>query len=144
MPFSTEIDQAIIDCFTGKNDAFNKPAAIFCGFSSTTPTKAGGNVTEPTLGGYIRKQITAANFAAAADSGGTQTVTANTAACTFDVASVDWHATNANMTHLVLYTAATAGTFIGFKSLTTPKPVLAGDTASIAIGDLDIVLGGTF
>jgi hypothetical protein len=143
MPFSTAIDQAILDCYTGKNATFAKPTAIYIGFSSTTPTKAGGNVTEPSTGGYIRKVITAANFHAAADVGGTSTQTHNDVACTFDVASVDWLA-GVNLTHLVIYDAATTGTFIGFKALTTAKPVLSGDTASVAIGDLAISLAGTF
>ena len=49
----------------------------------------------------------------------------------------------ANLTHLVIYDAVSAGNFLGFKALVTPKPVLSGDTAKILNGDLDIAMGGT-
>ena len=144
MPFSTAIDQAIIDCYTGKNATFAKPTAMYIGLSSTTPTKTGGNVTEPTgVGNYARIEVTSAQFDSAADIGGTTTGTSNNAEKAFAACNATW-ASGSNMTHLVMYNAITVGTFIGFKALTVPKPVFTGDTFKIAIGDLDIVLGGTF
>ena len=144
MPFSTAIDQAIIDCFTGKNATFAKPTAMYIGLSSTTPTKTGTSVTEPTgVGSYARIQVTAAQFNSAADIGGTSTGTSNNVEKAFAACDSTW-ASGSNMTHLVMYDAITGGTFIGFKALTIPKPVFNGDTFKIAIGDLDIVLGGTF
>ena len=143
MPFATATDQAIIDAFTGKNASYAKPTAMYIGLSSTTPTKTGGSVTEPTVGNYARIQVTSAQFDSAADIGGTSTGTSNNAEKAFAACTVTW-ASGANMTHLVMYDAITTGTFIGFKALTVPKPVFAGDTFKIAVGDLDIVLGGTF
>jgi len=136
MPFSTAIDNSILDHFTGKT-AWTAPAAVYVGVSSTTPTKTGTNVTEPSTGGYVRQQVTAANWAAAASS-----ATSNTPEVAFPQASADY-LSGANLTHMVLYTASTAGTFLGSKQLTTPKPVLSGDTLKFPAGDIDLVIAGT-
>lgn len=136
MPFSTSVDNALLDHLCGKA-VWTAPAAIYVGLSSTTPTKAGANVTEPSGGGYARTQITAAQFQSAASS-----ATQNNTDKSFPVATADWLSA-ASLTHLVIYDAATAGNFLGFKALTAAKPVLNGDTAKILNGDLDIVMGGT-
>lgn len=136
MPFSTTIDNAILNHFTGKS-SWTAPTAVYAGFSSTTPTKAGGNVTEPSGGAYARLQITSAQFDTAASSA-TQTNTDKTWA----TATADW-LSGANLTNLVLYDAVTSGNFLGFKAFTTAKPVTNGDTARISSGDLDISIGGS-
>ena len=136
MPFSTTIDNSILDHFTGKA-TWTAPTAIYAGLSSTTPTKGGGNVTEPSGGAYARVEITAAQFTTAASSA-TETNTDKT----FPTATADW-LSGANLTNLVLYDAASAGNFLGFKAFTTAKPVTNGDTAKILSGDLDISIGGT-
>lgn len=136
MPFSTTIDNKILDHLTGKT-TWTAPAAFYAGLSSTTPTKAGANVTEPSAGAYARVQITAAQFDAAASS-----ATQNNVDKSFPQATADWVA-GANLTHLVVYDAVTAGNFLAFKALGTPKPVLSGDTAKILNGDLDIAMGGS-
>ncbi len=136
MPFAESIDNKILDHFTGKT-AWSQPAAIYIGLSSTTPTKTGTNITEPSGGGYARVQVTAAQFDAAATSH-----TQNNADKAFPQATADW-LSGVNLTHLVIYDAATAGTFLGFKALTTAKPVLSGDTAKVLLGDWDLTIGGT-
>lgn len=138
MPFSTAIDNSIIDHYTTKATWAARTAnATWIGLSSTTPTKTGTNVTEPSGGSYGRVQVTAAEFDAAASS-----ATANNAEQAFAQATADW-VSGADLTHLVIYDASTAGTFIGFKALTVAKPVLNGDTAKVPVGDLDIVMGGS-
>jgi hypothetical protein len=74
------------------------------------------------------------NFPAA--SGGAKS---NGTAITFPQATANW-AGGADLTHVVLFDAATAGNPIMYGALTTPKPVLNGDTASFAVGDLDFTL----
>ena len=136
MPFSTTIDNDILDHFTGKA-TWTAPTAIYAGLSSTTPTKAGGNVTEPSAGAYARIQITAAQFDTAASS-----ATTTNADKSFPQATADWLSGN-DLTDLVLYDAVSAGNFLAFKAFTTAKPVNNGDTAKILTGDLDISIGGT-
>ena len=138
MPFSTAIDNSILDHFLTKATWSARTAnATWLGLSSTTPTKSGGNVTEPSGGAYARIQLTAAEVDAAASS-----ATSNNAEQAFAQASADW-VSGVNLTHLVIYDASSAGTFIGFKSLTVAKPVLNGDTAKFPVGDLDFAMGGS-
>lgn len=136
MPFSTAIDNSILDHFTGKS-SWTAPTAVYAGLSSTTPTKGGGNVTEPSGGSYARIQITSAQF----DTASSSATTTNTDK-TFPTATADWLSA-ANLTNLVLYDAVTSGNFLGFKAFTTAKPVTNGDTAKINSGDLDISIGGS-
>lgn len=131
MPFATTIENSILDHFTAKA-SWTQPAAVWVGLSSTTPTKAGTNVTEPSGGSYARIQVTTAQFNAAANG-----AVENNVEKAFAQATADW-LSGANLTHLVLYTASTAGTFLGFAALTTPKSVLNGDTPKILSGELDI------
>lgn len=136
MPASTTIDNAILDHFFGKA-TWTAPAAVYLGLSSTTPTKAGANVTEPSGGGYARFQLTAAKVDAAASSANT-----NNVELTFAPATADWLA-GANLTHIVMYDNSAGGTFLGFGALTVAQKVLSGDTFRIPVGDFDGLLGGT-
>lgn len=138
MPYSTTIDNSILDHFTTKTTWAARTAdATWIGLSSTTPTKSGTNVTEPSGGAYARVQVTAAEFAAASAS-----ATQNNADQNFPTATATW-VSGANLTDLVIYDASSAGNFLGFKALTVAKPVINGDTAKVLNGDLDLVMGGT-
>lgn len=136
MPWSTAIDNAILDHVTGKA-TWTAPAAFYVGLSSTPPTKAGANVTEPSGNGYARIQVTAAQFASAASSA----TTTNTDK-SFPTATGDWLSA-ADLTHAVFYDASSGGNFLGFKALTTARKVQNGDTFRIPAGDLDLAMGGT-
>lgn len=136
MPFAESIDNIILDHFFGKATWAATAEARFTGLSSTTPTKTGGNVTEPSTGSYARVNLLAAEMDAAATS-----ATQNNADQTFPQATADWLG-GANLTNMVMYTTLTVGTFIAFKSLTVAKPVLNGDTAKFASGDMDFTIAG--
>jgi len=136
MPFSEGIDNTILDHFFGKATWAATANNRYTGLSSTTPTKTGGNVTEPSTGSYARVQLIATQMAAAATS-----ATSNNADQTFPQATADWLG-GANLTNMVMFDAATVGTFLAFKSLTVAKPVLNGDTAKFASGDMDFTIAG--
>jgi len=121
----------MLDHFTGKA-SWSMPAAVYVGLSSTTPTSGGSNVTEPSGGNYARVQVTAAQFTSAS-SGATETNTDKS----FSQANADW-LSGVNLTHLVIYDAASSGNFQGFASLAVAKPVFSADTAKINSGDLDM------
>lgn len=124
------------------NDPADTPAATnYIALSSTTPTEASGNITEPSGGSYARVATTNADWSAA--SGTAPAVKTNTATLTFPTATADW-VSAANLTYFVLYnhitnTASTAT--IAFGALTTAKPVLNGDTASFAASAITFQLG---
>lgn len=132
MPLSTYAANKILEHQVGKT-AWTMPTA-YLALSSTTPTAAGTNVTEPSGGSYARVATSGATWGTAA--AGSLT-TAN--AITFTAATADWVA-GANLTYGLLYDAVTAGNLIGFGVLTVAKNVLNGDTASIAAGQLTITL----
>lgn len=124
------------------NDPANTPAATnYVALSSTTPTEAAGNITEPSGGSYARVATTAADWAAA--SGTAPATKLNTAVLTFPTASADW-VSAANLTYFILYNHLTntgTGAEIAFGALTTPKPVLNGDTASFAASAITFQMG---
>jgi hypothetical protein len=112
-------------------------ATYYVGLSSTAPTTVGGNVTEPTELGYIRKAITEAQWTAATTAD--PSAKSNNIIIEFDEAGADWVA-GANLTHAVLYTAEAAGTFIGSGVLAQAKAFLAGDTPRFGVGAIVIEL----
>lgn len=62
----------------------------------------------------------------------------NTSAVTWTSVS-----TTETVTHVSFWTAITAGTFLGADDLPASKALTAGDTLTIAIGDLDLTISGT-
>lgn len=132
MPASTYLANKLLDHQTGKA-AYTMPT-VYVGLSSTTPAVGGTNVTEPSGNGYARVATTGATWATAASG-----ATSNAAAITFAQATGSW-ASGANLTHVVLYDAATGGNMLSFGSITVPKVASSGDTLSIASGELDITL----
>jgi hypothetical protein len=135
MPFVQALDNQIADLVLG-DGTYTKETTVFVGLSTTTPTKVGGNVTEPVANGYARVSVTnnLANWPDANASG----LKSNGTVITFPVATgAGW----GTVTHVVVYNASTAGTFMMYGLLTTPKLVSAGDTASLAIGAFDLQMG---
>lgn len=135
MSFFNALAQDILDDLFGKG-AFSPPT-IYIGLSSTTPTEAGANITEPSAGAYARITTSAGdwNSATLAD----PSLIDNALALTFPQASADWLA-GADLTHMVAFDAVSGGNAIFFGALTTAKPVLNGDTAEFAAGALDVTL----
>lgn len=136
MPLSQGIHQELLDHLFGT--AYTAPTNIYVGLSSTTPTSTGTNVTEPSGGSYARVSTAAADWAAA--TAADPALVTNNNAVTFPTATADWVA-GANLTHAVLYDAASAGNFLGYSQLATAKPVTNGDTAEFAAGAIDVEMG---
>jgi hypothetical protein len=130
-------EQAILDGVL-QDPSYAGYATLYIALSSTTPTEAGGNFTEPSGGAYARVSTVAADWGAA--SGTTPATKSNTATKTFPTATADWVAA-ANLTHFGLYDASTAGNLKWWGLLGTAKPVLNGDTASFAAAALVLKLG---
>lgn len=140
MPLTQAYTQSLLNHAFMKT-ALVQPANVFVGLSSTTPTRTGGNVTEPSGGGYARASTAAAAWATAV--AGTPSSLTNATVITLPTATADWLAA-ANLTHFVLYSVVTGGTgaqIIGYGALDVPKGVASGDTASFAAGALTTKLG---
>lgn len=135
--FVDTIEQAILNhVFT--DPAWTPAATLYIGLSSTTPTEAAGNFTEPSTGSYARVSTAAADWSAA--TGTAPATKTNTAVKTFPTATADW-SSGANMTHFGIFDASTAGNLILWGVLGTAKPVLNGDTASFPASSLVVKLG---
>jgi len=132
MPLSTYLENKILDEVFGKTD-YVAPTTLYLALSTTTPTKANTNVTEPTGGGYSRYAITnnVTNFPAASGSS-----KANGAVFNFPEATGAW----GTVTNWVVYDASTGGNLICFGNITTPKSIDVGDTPSFNTGTLTITM----
>lgn len=131
--FSNYLEDEILDHIFGGGD-YTRPATLYVSLHTADPGETGAS--EASGSGYARKSVTndATNFPAASSG-----AKANGVAVTFAVATGNW-SSSANMTHFGIWDALSSGNFIGGGSLSVAKPVLNGDTASFAIGDLDITL----
>lgn len=125
-------EQKVLDAIFS-DPVFTEPAATYLALSSTTPTEAGGNFTEPSGGAYARVQIVAADMAAA--SGTAPATKANSVAKAFVQASADWVGA-ANLTHWGIFDALTVGNLVYWAPLSVAKAILLGDTANFPISSL--------
>ena len=121
--FAEATRNSFLDAFARNVSYAN--AAVWVKLHTGDPGAAGtaNAATETT-----RKQAT---FGSAAASG----AISNTAA-------IEWTSvsTTETYTHVSLWTASTAGTFLGSDDLSSSAPVTAGDTFRLPIGDLDLTL----
>lgn len=130
--FSDYLENELLDHVFGAA-AFSAPAAIYVSLHTADPGETGANEL-PGTNGYARVSVTnnATNFPAA--TGGAK---ANgTEIAGFAASGGPWSA----VTHFGLWDAVTAGNFLGGGALSASKTLTDGDTASFAVGDLDITL----
>ena len=132
--FSNFLELEILDHILG-NAAYSAPATVYIGLWTSTLTDAstGSTGTEVSGGSYARKSVmnNATNWPAAAAG-----AKANGTAITFVTATASW----GTVTHFAILDAATTGNILGWGALTVSKAIGSGDTASFAIGDLDVTL----
>jgi hypothetical protein len=91
----------------------------YLALSTTTPTDANTNVTEPVGNGYSRQAIT---FSAPSDGSSTNSE------ITFTASGGNW----GTITHAVIYDASTSGNMIAWDALSTSRAVNDGDTLTFA------------
>lgn len=132
--FTNTLEAEILDHVLN-DGTYTPPANWFVGTSTTTPTEAGANFTEPVGNNYGRVSTAAADWAAAV--AGDPTVKDNANAITFPTAS----GSQGTQTHFGLFIAASGGTVRMWGALDVSKAVGAGDTASFGVGVLDVKLG---
>jgi hypothetical protein len=134
--FSDYCELKILEHIVGKT-SFTMPT-IWIALVTTLPTDAstGATLVEPTTAGgtlYARKSTAGSDWGTAAAG-----AIANSAIITFATAAAAGWGTIVGFA-LVDSATAGAGNVIAWGSLTS-KTILAGDTASFAIGDLSITL----
>lgn len=121
--WGTTFANSIIDHML-RNQAYSPPATVYLSLHTADPGATGAS--EVTGGSYARNAI--ALDAAAAKA------TANTDAESFTGMPA------ATVSHVGLWTASSAGTFIGGGALNASQAVPSGGTFTINAGDLDLAL----
>lgn len=128
------VSQKILNYIFG-GGTFTQPVTLWLALFSVAPTISTTG-TEATGSGYARVSITCNTTNWPAISGATTTLT-NGAAFTFPAATGNW-SSSANQTDAGFWDASSAGNLLYWGDLTTPKPVLNGDTASFASSAITI------
>ena len=113
--------------------AYTAPATLHMALSTADPLDDASGLTEPVGGAYARAAVTnnATEWPAAA--GGSKS---NANPITFPTATALW----GTVTHFAIMDAASGGNMLAHGSLTTPKTIDPGDTASFAASDITITL----
>jgi hypothetical protein len=102
--------------------------SLYLALSTTTPTDAGPNVTEPSGNGYARELHAAFDAAAGGAS-------ENTGAITFDTPTGSW----GTCTHAAIFDALTVGNCLMWMDV-EDNAIDTDDTVSFADGALDLTL----
>jgi len=132
MPFSTYMDNKILDEFFGKVD-YTPVATLYVALSTTAPTKGATNITEPTGNAYARVAVTnnTTNFPTASNS-----TKNNGSVVTFAEATGLW----GTVTNWLIYDALTGGNMLAYGTLTNSKTIDVGDTPSFNTNSLTLTL----
>lgn len=131
--FTDYLENKLLDHVWGAT-AYSAPATLYVALSTTTIADDGTNMTEPSGGNYSRVAVTNNTTNWPNASGGAKS---NGVAITFPTASASWGQV---VDFAILDHPTNATNMLGYGTLTTPKTIDPGDTASFAIGDLDITL----
>lgn len=113
------------------NAAYTPAATVYLGLSTANPTDDGSGLAEPSGNGYARQAIA---FGAASARRVTQSATV-----TFPQASGAW----GTVTHWAVFDAASSGNMLAHGALAASKSVVAGNTPSVASGEvwIEVVAG---
>jgi len=138
MAFTTYLSDALVNEVFG-GVAYAGPATLYIGLSSTLPTVAGVNITEPAIGtaGYARAAVAnnTTNFPTTSSNN-----KSNGVAITFPTSTAAWLA-SASLGYLFFSDAAIGGNILGFAALNNPQVVASsGATLSFSAGSLTITI----
>lgn len=128
------VERAILDHATSKA-TWSPPATYYLGVSTTTPTDAAGNFTEPVGNNYARVQILAAWWDAATSTAPATAVT--NSAVTFGVASGSW----GTLTYGGFFSAVSGGTPLWFGAIANAPTIGNGGQLSFAAGSIVLAVG---
>ena len=127
-------ENKILDIYFGSSGSLTPPPQTwYVGLSTTTPTEAGGNITEPSGGaGYARRPFlnNKTNFSVASSG----SLANSGSAIQFSESTGSW----GTITHIVFFDALVAGNAWFWEALSTPRTVAASTTVYFAAGALTV------
>jgi hypothetical protein len=111
--------------------ALSMPGQWFVALSTSTPTEAGANFSEPSSGAYARVAVTnnLTNFPSAVN--GSKT---NGTAITFPESTTSW----GTITYIGFFNLASGGSLYYYEALPVSKAVAANTTVYFSIGSLTL------
>lgn len=131
------MENTILDSIFGASTTYSSPANYYIGLSTATIGEAGpGSIIEPSGSGYARVGVSNNLTTWTASSGGAKS---NAITLTFPAASGAW----GTVVDFFLADVSGAGAtqnYWAYGTLAASKTIQSGDTASFAVGDLDITL----
>ena len=137
---SQYLSQKLLDHFTGVA-SYTAPTTVYLALFSVTPSEVGGG-TEGTGASLARKSITAGGTNWNTATAASPSLSDNKTIIQFAAASATLSG-GANQVAWGLFDDPSAGNLLFFGQLTTPKPVMVGDSPNVPIGDLDLIIGST-
>ena len=123
MPFTTDIGNKIINKVL-RNTDFVHPTQLYASLHTSAPGETGAN--EVSGGGYVRKAVSFVAPTNKTSESNADLEFTNMPACT--------------VTHIGVWSAASAGSFIWGGNLTVQRVLSEGDTLKISAGDFDVRL----
>lgn len=127
----------VLQALCGKASSITLGQTAYVGLSTTTPTAAGGNVTEPSGNGYSRVMLGNCSQSytqkMGTPSGG---AVSNTEIIYCTEATGAW----GTITHFCIYDALTGGNLLAYGALTTAIIPTANTIPIIRVGELNISL----
>lgn len=131
--FADFLENALLNLAFG-GTSYTAATKVYFGLSTSTPTDAGGNITEPTDASYDMVEVDNDKTTFATSTAGTLH---NDIAITFPT----FTSASALVTHwFIKDDTSPTKNVLCWGSLTNPKTIDIGDTASFAIGDCVITL----
>jgi hypothetical protein len=121
----TDYSENLVAKWLLTTNSATRPTAWYVSLHTSATTDAGGG-TELSTGGYARQAVT---FSVTGDTA------SNTAIIDF-VSSGDW----ANITHIAVWDASSAGNMLFHGALTSARDPASGDTIRIAAGALTLTM----
>jgi len=130
--FSDYLENKLLNHILG-GVAYNPLSTVYVGLSSTDPSEAGGNITEPVGNGYARVAVTNNTTNWPTVSNSTKT---NGATITWPQVSGAW----GNIAYVVVFDQLVGGNALMGGVLNDPKSPTNGDTVQYGIGAFQLLL----
>jgi hypothetical protein len=134
------VDKELLNHLFGKTPDTTPAGVLYISLHTGDPGNDGQTANEATGSAYARVTTAATDWNAATNA--EPSVTTNANAITFPTATGNW-SSGTNFTYIGIWKHLTntgEADFIGRAALTVAKPVMNGDTLSIAAGSLSISL----
>jgi hypothetical protein len=137
LPMTNAQKAKLLDHYYGGPD-LARPATLYIGLSTTTPTDTGANFTEPVGNDYARVAVVNNDTTWVTATVANPSVKKNGAPIEFPEATGNW----GTITHWGIFEAATGGTCVEWAACQIAKAINTGDIARFKSGDLIIELEG--